>query len=340
MLQKTIIVFFFLLLNTVVFCQKKDSIKLGNEQVLIGSIESLDKSVLVFKTSYSDSDFKIKWWRVKEIYSNQTFILTLADGRRFNSSINTDSINKKQVVLFDHGEKILTEINKITSLDPFESSFFQRLEVAFGAGLSLTKANNFSQVTGNAKIDYKGINWNFLTALNFVYSKQDDTDNIRRYEADITLQRFLPKEWFLQSSLDFLSNSDQQLDLRTTGSLGAGYFFVKNNNLYFGVGTGLAFNNEVYTDATDSKSSLESYFGAEFNKYDIGDLSLLASATLFPSITEKGRIRFDSNFSLKYDLTSRLYLKSTISYNFDNQPVEGSPNADYTFQTTIGWDND
>lgn len=339
MLQKVVFLSCFLMLSTLAFSQK-DSIKLGNDQILYGEIQSMNQSVLVFKTSFSDSDFKIKWLKVKEIYSKRTFIITLSDGRRFNTSINTDSINKKQIILFDYGEKVITDLNKVTSLDPFENEFFQRLEVAFDAGFSSTKANHFQQLSANGKINYKAFKWNFLSSFNLVFSKQDNTDDISRYEANINIQRFLPNDWFLSSGLDFLSNSDQELRLRTTGSLGAGYFIKKNNSLYFGVGSGLAFNNESYTNAAESKSSLESYFGAELNKYDIGDFSILTTANLSPSLTEQGRVRFDYKFTLKYDITSNLYLKSGLSYNFDNQPVVGAPKGDYTFQTTIGWDND
>ena len=339
MKKKLLPVLFIFLLSNVLFSQK-DSLKLGNDEILIGEIQSMDQSVLIFKTSFSDSDFKIKWRKVKEVYSKRFFIISLSDGSRFNSSINTDSIDKKHINLIDSGEKISTDLNKVTSLDPFESSFFKRLLVAIDAGFSSTKANNFQQLTANGKFDYKAFKWNFLTEFSLVYSRQDNTDNISRYEANINAQRFLPKEWYLSSGIDLLSNSDQKLKLRTTGSLGVGYFIKKNNNLYFGTGAGLAYNNETYTDVGDSKSSLESYVSTDFNKYDIGDFSILTSATLSPSITESGRVRFDYKFSLKYDLTSSIYLKSSLTYNYDNQPVQGASKGDYTFQITVGWDND
>lgn len=338
--QKSSFFCFFLMLSFLGFSQK-DSIKLASNQVLIGEVKSMDQSVLVFKTPYSDSDFKIKWWKVKEIYSKREFILTLTDGRRFNSSINSDSINKKNVILIKYGDTIKTSLNKVTSLDPFTGgSFLKRIELAFDTGFSLTKANNFQQLTMNAKVDYKASKWNYFNSFNLVYSRQDDTDDISRYEVNINVQRFLLKDWFLSGSIDLLSNSDQQLKLRSTGSLGAGYFITKTNSLYFGTGAGLAFNNENYTNSDDSRSSLESYFSADLNKYDIGDFSILTSATLSPSLTEKGRVRFDYKLNLKYDITSNLYLKTGMTYNFDNQPVKDATKGDYTFQTTIGWDND
>ena len=58
-----------------------------------------------------------------------------------------------------------------------------------------------------------------------------------------------------------------------------------------------------------------------------------------PSITEKGRFRLDSNTYLKYKITPDLYIKTSFTYNFDNQPAVGASKGDYVFQTTFGWDN-
>jgi len=340
-MSKQSLSFLFVLFISTFLYSQKDSIKLANGQVLVGKIESMEKSILLFSTSFSDGDFKIKWWKLKEIYSKRVFIMSLSDGRRFNSTINTDSISKKDIIIIDKGEKVTTTLNRVTSLDPFSNgSFLKRLDLAFDTGFSLTKANNFQQLTTNAKIDYKAFKWNFLNTFNLVYSRQDNTDDISRYEANINVQRFLKQDWFINGGVDLLSNSDQQLKLRTTSSLGAGYFIKKTNSLYFGTGAGLAYNIETYTDVVDSKNSLESYFAVELNKYDIGDFSILTSGTLSPSLTEKRRVRFDYKLSLKYDITSKLYLKAALTYNYDNQPVEGATEGDYTFQTTIGWDND
>lgn len=284
---------------------------------------------------------KLKWWKVKEIYSAKEYIITLLDGRRFNTSINTDSVQKNNVILFDNKNIVETEITKVVSLDPLSKSFLKRLNAAFDAGINLTKANNSQQITANALLGYTTFNWNLLSTANLVFGKQDNTDDIQRYEGNINAQRFLPKEWYLSGGLDFLSNSDQQLKLRTTTNLGAGYFFIKNNSFYFGTGAGFAYNNESYSNLTDDKkNSLESYVATEFNKYDIGNLSILTSAILSPSLTEAGRVRLDAKFNLKYDLTSQIYIKTGITYNFDNQPISDSPNGDYVFQTTFGWDND
>lgn len=330
-----------LLSSTILFAQR-DSIKLTNGDVLIGRIKGLDRSVLTYKTQYSDSDFKVKWGRVREVYSGKReFVLQLSDGKRFHSSINTDSTNTKKVVLFDQGVEVIADLNKVIYLDPFTEKFFKRIEAAFDVGINLTKANNYSQITSNAKLSYVASKSKFSFGFGLVYSQQDSTENIQRYDADLSMQRYFNNDWFLPVTTSILSNSDQKLKLRSTTSVGAGYFFKKNNSLAFSAKSGLAFNNETYTDDdVEGKNSMEYFIGSEFSKYNIGDFGLESYAILSPSITENKRIRFDFNFDLKYDITSNLFIKASLTYNYDNQPVEGATEGDYIFQTTFGWDND
>ena len=72
--------------------------------------------------------------------------------------------------------------------------------------------------------------------------------------------------------------------------------------------------------------------------FNMGDLSLLTSLYVFPSLTESGRIRSDFKFDLKYDLPLDIYIGVGYTLNYDNQPVEGASESDYVFQTTVGWE--
>ena len=110
------------------------------------------------------------------------------------------------------------------------------------------------------------------------------------------------------------------------------------NSMYFSVSAGMAFTNEVYSNDNPQRNSAEGYLGMGFQKYSIGDLSFLASAALYPSLTESGRYRFDLNGDMKYDLPLDFYIKLSITYNYDNQPTEGAADSDYVFTTSFGWE--
>ena len=58
----------------------------------------------------------------------------------------------------------------------------------------------------------------------------------------------------------------------------------------------------------------------------------------YPSITDPGRLRTDSNLDLKYELPMDFYINLGISFNYDNRPAEGASEIDYVFYTGFGWE--
>ena len=98
-------------------------------------------------------------------------------------------------------------------------------------------------------------------------------------------------------------------------------------------------NDETFTDETiESKSSQEVFLGGGLDIFDIGDLDLFTNVTVYPSLSEKGRVRTDFKFDLKYDLPLDFYIQFGYTLNYDSDPVAGASSSDYVLQTTFGWD--
>ena len=314
-----------------------DTLVLSNQNILVGELKKMDKSVVVFKTKYSDSDFKIKWHKVVEIKSNRMYLISLSDGSKIKSSLNSNKNNRK--LILDSGVNAIEEdLNNIVLIEPIGKNFFSRMTIDIDFGITLTKANNLKQLTSNLSTTYLANKWRSNAFFKTVLSSQDGIDDINRMDAEISFQYFLPNDWFAQINAIYLSNNEQKLNLRSTYRAGIGYFFIHSNKMFLAATGGLAYTTENFTDDTPSKNSSELFLGAGFNKYDIGDLSLLTSAVIYPSLTDKGRYRADFNFDMKYDLPLDLYIKMSLTYNYDNQPIEGAEDSDYVFTTSFGWE--
>lgn len=330
----------FFAMKTSLFAQN-DTIKLSNNDVLIGEFIRMGKSVLTFSTPYSDSDFLIKWSEVKEFYSPRIFIVSLNSGERFTTTIDSDRSNSKQVILYEKGTKRTVNNLDIIHIETYGTKFFSRIDASFDIGVNFTKATNLKQITANTLLEYIVSKWNYKIFFNGVFNRQDNTENINRYNSNFSVQRYLPKDWFLQGTVDFLSNNDQNLKLRSFGGIGPGYFIKNNYRMFLSIGAGLAYNNELFfSDFAPDKSSLESYFEVRFNEYGLGKFSIQSNFLFLPSLTESKRIRLTYKLDLVYDITSRVYIKTGFNYSYDNQPFGLTPKDDYVFQTTLGWDND
>lgn len=316
---------------------QKDSLVLSNGNVIVGEIKSMDKGVLVIETDYSKSDFNIEWSGIKEIYSSNRFLITLHDGRRINGSIKSTGsggINIEGV----EGERIETTLAELVYLKGLDSKFWSRAYASIDLGLSFTKANNLRQYNMRSTVGYLADRWALDMYYNGLRSKQDSVEATNRTEGGISYKYYLQRDWFLMSAVNFLSNTEQALHLRTTAKLGAGKYIVHTNKSYWGLGGGISYNNENFSNETPTRNSAEAFFGSELNLFDIGDLDLLSTWYVYPSLTEAGRWRSDFQFDSKYDLPLDFYVKLGVTLNYDNQPAIQGNETDYVFVISFGWE--
>ncbi len=332
---KRVIFLLFSLGISILGLTQTDSLVLSNHDVMIGEIKGMDRGVVTIETKYSKEDFKVKWGEIKNISTTTSFMITLKNGDRLNGRIRTVDSSSLLIQLDDQSKKMI-QYDELVYLKPFKTGFIDRLHAAIDFGFSLTKAQNFKQVTLRSNIGYVAKNWSADVTYNTLFSNQDKTTSIKRTDGGLTFNYLLPKDWYIPASITFLSNTEQQLDLRMLEKLGVGNYLHHSNHSYWGVAGGFTYNSERYAN-TAPRKTWEAYLGTELNLYDIGDLSLLTKLALYPSITESGRWRYDFNFDTKYDLPLNLYIKLGITYNYDNRPVAGASNSDYVMQTGIGW---
>lgn len=330
------------LLLLLIICEsaiaQQDSLLLDSNTIIIGEIKSIQKGVLTIETNYSDSDFNIEWLKIKKIYTQSVFLASLVDGSRIVGSLRSNEDNS--IIITNKEGEVEREvlISEIVFLQPLDEGFWSRLDAAIDFGISFTKANNLKQFTFGTNLKYTEDKWSALINANILRSTQDNAEDIRRDDAAFVFNYFLPKDWYLTPRVSLLSNTEQLLDLRTVVSLGIGKYIVNNNNMYWGVLTGLSYNNEQFSSDAEDRSSIEGILGTELNMFDAKDLSIITRLTAYPSFSEGGRWRVDWNFDLKYDLPLDFYVKTGITLNYDNQPVADASDSDYYWKLAFGWE--
>lgn len=324
------------LFATTIFGQT-DSLITTKGNVIVGEIKSLNNGVLVIETDYSKNDFDVEWSGLKEVYSNSRFLITLKDGRRFNGHFRSIGAEKLEIIDLE-GDKIDVSLYDLVFLKGLDATFWSRLYATIDLGLNITRANNFRQFSMRSTLGFLADKWSLDTYFNNIHSDQDDIDPTKRTEGGINYKFYLQHDWFLMADLAFLSNTEQALKLRTNGKLGAGRYLIHTNKAYWGAGGGLSYNNETFTNETETRNSAELYAGTELNLFDIGDLDLLSTLYVYRSLTEKDRWRSDFKIDAKYDLPLDFYLKTGITMNYDNRPAIAGNETDYVFVFSFGWE--
>jgi len=335
-MKRIIILFYFILFNFSAKAQK-DSLVFTNNNIMVGEVKSLDKGVITIETDYSDSDFKIEWDKVSELYSESTYLINLTDGRRLNGTISSVAQPNWEIYRIS-GDTVRVKRDEIVYFKSYEKDFWSRINASIDADYSFTKANNFYQIGGRANIGYTAPKWWLKASYSILRSNQDDVATVRRQDGDLSYRAFLKKDWYYSTVISFLSNTEQLLNLRTNLKAGLGKYIIRTNVSYLAAEGGISGVNENFENQISSQNSLEAYVGSELNLYDIGDWSLLTRLIVYPSLTESDRWRIDYVLDTKYDLPLDFYIKAGLTLNYDNQAVEGATDLDYVVQTGLGWE--
>ena len=333
---------------------QNDTLYLNNGDLIVGDLKSMDRGVLTIEPSYSESDFKITWEDIKVMKATQRYLITLSDGKRINGTFR--SAGEGQVFIENEdGEDVTVAQDQVVNINSVDSGFLSRLSANIDFGLSLTKANNQQQLNGNLRMAYLADRWSADLYYNTLITTQDNVSDIQRNDAGLGYRYFLPRDWNVFADLDFLSNTEQSLELRSTAKVGVGNFLRRTNSFYWNVYGGVAYTGETFSpvfnpgDGTSTtapnRKSMEGFLGTELNLYDIGDLNLLTTIVVYPTIisdesVESGRVRSDFRFDAKYDdvFIKDFYVRAGFTLNYDNRPVEAGKEVDYIFTTGFGWE--
>lgn len=335
--------FSFLLFISAFAEAQTDTIYFNETNFITGEVKEMTRGVVTVKTSYSDSDFKIEWEKVKRFKSGQYFNIALSN-RKNIAHVQINSIEDGKIAISDDTGAEIVNIEDIVYLRRLKDAFWSKVSASIDLGYTLTKANNQQQFNMRSALGYKSSKWIYSGTYNQVRSTRKDVDPTKRIDAAISANRQLKNGFFIGAQVNFLSNTEQLIDLRTTGQLFGGYHISRTNNMYWTGFLGLAFNNENFTELPNSelpsedRNSYEGVIGTELNLYDIGDFKMLTNITWYPGITETGRNRVDLRLDISYDLPLDFYIKTGITLNYDNQPTAGASTSDYVFQTGFGWE--
>jgi hypothetical protein len=137
----------------------------------------------------------------------------------------------------------------------------------------------------------------------------------------LNFRRILPRKWFLGSKLSAESSTEQQLDLRTSLSLGGGNGIVMTNHNQFYVAAAVQGNREV--SSGKDQYNIEGLLSVDYSIFifDSPEVSFNIGVDLIPSISDFGRVRSRIDSNLKWEVFKDLYLKWTFFYSYDSKPL-------------------
>jgi hypothetical protein len=317
---------------------KTDLVILANGDHITGEIKGLARGKLDYSTDDAGR-LSIEWIKVTRITSPHFFDVQTSSGLRYFGSLDTS--DRDDVVLI-HGAEIDTvDVNRVVEITPVSSSFLERLIAYLDVGFTLAKANQATTFSLSGALDYRGPTMGSQSKFDSYAQGQQSVPTTTRNSLRQTVSWYLPDRWSALAVLQFEQNEELDLDHRLTGGGAMSRTVRQTNSMELSLGAGLVATQEQYSPAAGktTNSSLEGLLALNWDafRFDSPKLDFNTSASVFPSLSQAGRVRSQADVRLTYELFNDFDAGVRLSDTFDSRPPEGATKNDYIVTLTIGW---
>jgi hypothetical protein len=152
-------------------------------------------------------------------------------------------------------------------------------------------------------------------------------------------QKFLKDRWSIAGGLALNRNLDLGLDLRVSLLAAAGRDLVRTNQTSLTAFAGLSADRE-YPVQGGGTYNLTALLAARYSAftYDFPKVTIGGTLSVFPYLTDAGRIRVEFLASAKREIVKDFYLSLSLFDSFDSRdPTTQQAKNDWGPVLSIGW---
>lgn len=280
----------------------------------------------------------IEWKEIASVESNYNYELRLNSGDRFFGTLQPGTRPGSIAFSDVFGERNFDGL-EVVELRPVEEDFADRLDLYLSANYAFTKASGVTQTEFHADVSYEDESTlNSLTSRITVSDTNEETTASSRVNAS-------RKAWTDRANLyrlgfvGFESNDELSLDARYTLGFGMGRYLIDTNNKNLSGSVSVQALEERSAQG-DQQQSAEAVFTLGYGlwRFDSPELDLRLDTSLYPSLTEGGRVRADGNARLRWEIVNDLFWDFSAWGSYDNSTVEKAGGEfDWGVTTGVGW---
>ena len=316
--------------------RKTDVVRLYNGDQVTGEVKKLSAGILEVNTN-SMGTVNIEWQEVASLESLYHYEVRLAEGKRYygimEHSERAGEINVSDV----YGEHEVSTL-EVVELRPVAKSFKDRIDVYLAIGSSYTKASSLGQATLNTDISYETEQTrNSLVGRLMITDTDDEVTRSSRVDLSRTVWTNREDTFRVVAGV-YETNDELALDYRFSLGAGLGRHFLDTHRSTLTGAVGAQVLTEKST-AGETQESVEAVLNTSYStwKYSTPELHLKINFSLYPSLTESGRLRGNTDINLRWEIVKDLFWDVTAFGTYDNQAADDSE-LDYGISTGIGWD--
>lgn len=325
--------------------EKTDVLVMKNGDRMTCQLKGLDAGVLYVSFDYIAGTSSVQWSKVARLESNQLFIVKTEDGTVYTGRLKTPETPAGQPVkiqIMETPEKgVVLDSPQIVGISETSEKFWQRFNGQLNLGVIYSKGNQSTQYTFGSQTEYLRERWSAQASFNSTLSSSSGASASTRNSLDLTGSHLLPWNNYFYSGLgSFLQSSAQGITLQTTIGGGLGRYFKNTNQSKISVLVGFAWAGTSYQPSivpVGTQNLATAVIAADVNLFRFNTTNLSVTATLFPALSEPGRVRFNTNATYYIKLTSNLKWNLSFYGNWDSQPPSGFSSSDYGSSSGLSW---
>jgi putative salt-induced outer membrane protein YdiY len=322
--------------------RKDDVILMKNGDRLTGEIKKMEDGQIYIDTGYTVKAIPVDWLQVEKVESKAVYRIELTNGNRLTGVITkvpAQAAAEKDFRIQSGGEERYFPASEVVGILSQEPNFWHQLRGSINLGSSFASGSP-GQMNVSATATYHSTKYQVTGSVNSTLSGSSNGEKTNRHELTLNPQLYLSRNSYLASYIDFLTSSQQSLDLRTTLGGGFGRYMIRSNTKSFAWLGGLVYTKEKYAPSsglTPRQNNVEGLFGLGFNWSRFNYFDWKTTFLVFPSITQAGRIRTNLNHTFSVKLPNNLTLNFDIWDTFDSQPPPNARKNDLGISTSFGW---
>jgi putative salt-induced outer membrane protein YdiY len=329
--------------NPLLAKRNDDLVVMANGDHFTGEIKKLEHGILYFKSGYMLESVQLDWAEVDQLQSQDQFFITLKSGQRYTGVIEKaggKEATGNQLHLETQGKVMQIEALEVVGIQQSEGTVWSQLNGSIDYGLSYTSGNSALSSSLGAAVEYQRTKDLVKLTTSSQFDAQSKGPSSNRYTFDTLYFRLLSEQWLYGGLLDLLKSDQQQLDLRTTLGGVFGRTMVRTERTSFRIFAGTVFSREHYfpqDQTTTIRDNAEALVGANFYTFRFKVLDIRSTLLIFPSLSDPGRVRVNSDSNLHIELVKDFYWDFHLYENFDSRPPIHAPRNDLGVTTGIGW---
>ena len=316
-----------------------DTVIFENGDRLTGELKSLQRGKLKFKTDATGT-ISIEWDKVAYLRSEQNVQVDTNTGKRYLGHLVATQASNKVSVSTASGTVELDAMS-VVMLAPIEERGINRLDGNVTAGYNFAKASSVQQVQLGLDLAIRSEVRVINVSASSSQSDSADSEASQRHNLGMGYSRLRANHWFNFGNVNFDSNDELNLDLRTSFGAGIGRYLKQTNSAVLAVAAGLQVSREDYTSGTEENNdTVEAVLALDWDwfRYDTPELDLSTSLRVFPNLSDTGRVRGEFDIRLRWEIIEDLFWQLSFYESFDSNPtVDDTPSTDYGITTSLGW---